>query len=175
MVRHTQFRKVLPLLHTPIAIAFGGWGLWIRNSILSRPFWGGSTGWQTTEAFHVWPWPFKFAAILNMPAFFIGSLLSLPLEYLHVRPWWVSVLPVILLVPALWYLVGAWLDERQLRIAKMRIPRYVPWVSIFLHAAVSLVGALISLRFLGLYTGFIPYGIVVWAGLGTAIAVFKRW
>ncbi len=44
MFRH-NFRKVLPLLQTVIAIAFGGWGLWLRdaikasNEIMSRVVW----------------------------------------------------------------------------------------------------------------------------------------
>jgi hypothetical protein len=108
MVGGTQFRKVLPALQTTIAISFGGWGLWLRNSILSRPFWS-STGWNSTAAFHVWPWPFKFAAILNMPAFLAGGLLSWPLDYLWPGlPEWVSALPVLLVIPLLWYWVGSW-------------------------------------------------------------------
>ena len=40
MVGRTKFRKVLPASQTALAVLFGGWGLWIRNSILSQPlFW----------------------------------------------------------------------------------------------------------------------------------------
>ena len=107
MVRETQFRRVLPALQTAIAVSLGGWGLWLRSSILSRPFLG-STGWNSTAVFHVWPWPFKFAAILNMPAFLAGGLLSWPLDYFRPGlPEWVSALPVLLLIPLLWYWVGS--------------------------------------------------------------------
>lgn len=41
MVQGSQFRKVLPVLQTALAVFFGGWGLWLRNSVLSRPFLGG--------------------------------------------------------------------------------------------------------------------------------------
>src|SRR5215831_2531038 len=54
MVERIQFCKVLPFSQTVLAIFFGGWGLWTRNSILSRPMWGGGTGWDTTPRFHDW-------------------------------------------------------------------------------------------------------------------------
>jgi hypothetical protein len=175
MARGTQFRKVLPVFQTAIAVSFGGWGLWLRNSILSRPFWG-STGWNSTAVFHVWPWPFKFAAILNMPAFLCGSLFSWPINYLRPGlPEWVSILPSLLLVLVLWYMVGSWVDRTQFDAAKMRIPRYVAWGVLLLMTLVSVIGALVPLRSLGLYTGFIPFGVAVWLILGTAMAAFGRY
>jgi hypothetical protein len=108
----TQFRKLLPVSQTVLATICGGWGLWLRNSVLSRPFWGNSTGWDSTLRFHYRPWPFKFAAILNMPAFLASGLLSAPLDYFRPGlPEWVSALPVLLIIPLLWYLVGAWADK----------------------------------------------------------------
>jgi len=38
MVAGNQFRRILPLSQTALALFFGGWGLWIRDSILSQPF-----------------------------------------------------------------------------------------------------------------------------------------
>jgi len=74
-----------------------------RGEVLSHAW----LGWNSTAQFHVWSWPFKFAAILNMPAFLAGLLLSLPLEALWPElPESVSYLPVLLFVPVLWYLVG---------------------------------------------------------------------
>ena len=174
MARDTQFRRVLPVLHTAIAISFGGWGLWLRNFILSQPFWG-STGWNTTAVFHVWPWPLKFAAILNMPAFLCGLVLSWPLNYLRPGlPEWVSILPSLLLVPVLWYVVGSWVDRRLFDKAELRLPEFVAWVLLLLLTLVSVTGALVPLRSLDLYTGFIPFGGAVWAILGTAMAAFGR-
>ena len=68
-----QFRKLLPITQTVLAAFFGGWGLWLRNEYLSHysPF-----GWNSTERFHVWPWPYKFAVVSNMPALFAGGLIS---------------------------------------------------------------------------------------------------
>jgi hypothetical protein len=37
------------------------------------------------------------------------------------------------------------------------------------------IGTLIPLRSLGLYTGFIPFGVAVWLILGTAMAAFGRY
>src|SRR6267143_1475879 len=84
MVAGNQFRRILPLSQTVLALFFGSWGLWIRNSILSQPFFGNSTLWNSTARFHVWPWPYEFAVVLNMPAFLIGILLSWPLD--AIRP-----------------------------------------------------------------------------------------
>ena len=109
MTQRIQFRKSLPVLQTALAILFGGWGLWLRNSILSRPFLGSSTGWDSTLSFHEWPWLFKFATIVNMPAFLIGSFLSWP--SIPSVPEWVSTLPVLLFIPLLWFWVGSWLDK----------------------------------------------------------------
>src|SRR5215475_740898 len=115
----TRFRTVLPLLETVLAASFGGWGLFERNAILSRPFWG-STGWHTTAVFHVWPWPFKLAIILNMPVFLAGCFLPCwPLDFLgSAVPEWVCFLERLLLVPLFWYLLGSWADEKKRAAAK---------------------------------------------------------
>ena len=131
MTRQIHFRKMLPVLQTAVAVAFGGWVLWLRNSILNRPFLGSTMGWNSTAAFHVWPWPFRFAAIVNMPSFLAGGLLAWPLG--SVRPGlpeWVSTLPVLLLVPLLWYLVGAWVD-RNLRIEEVISRQRGAWLFSF--------------------------------------------
>src|ERR1019366_6599273 len=83
MAQINQFRKILPFTQIGLAILFGGWGLWIRNAILSRPFVLGMNGWKSTARFHVWPWPFKFAVVLNLPAFLAGALVSWPLDALR--------------------------------------------------------------------------------------------
>jgi hypothetical protein len=95
----TLFRKVLQVVQTALAAFFGGWGLWLRNSILRQPFFD-STLWNSSARFHFWPWPLKLAAILNLPAMFAGVLLSWPPHYLRPGlPEWVSKLPVLLLIP----------------------------------------------------------------------------
>ena len=78
MARETRFRTLLPVAQCALAALFGGVGLWQRSVILSRPFFGGEPLWNSTASFHVWPWPYKFAVVSNVPAFFAGSLLLWP-------------------------------------------------------------------------------------------------
>src|SRR5215468_4420087 len=73
LVGTIPFRQLLPVVLTPTSAVFGGIGLLQRSAILSKPVWGG-TLWHTTARFHIWPWPYKFAAMLNLPAFLAGLL-----------------------------------------------------------------------------------------------------
>jgi len=161
LVRETKFRKVLPVHQTVIAISFGGWGLWIRNSTLSRPFLGDSTDWDTTLRFHVWPWPFKFAAILNMPAFLAGGLLSLPLDYLRPGvPEWVSTLPVLLFVFLFWYWVGRRADKNLIIEKNLNNARRI-WFLLLLLVLVCAAAASTS-GFVGGYTSWVVFGLGIW-------------
>jgi hypothetical protein len=77
LARDRRFRLLLPITQCGLAAIFGGFGLWQRYAILNRPvFFEGQTLWNSTARFHVWPWPYKFAAIANIPAFLLGVLLS---------------------------------------------------------------------------------------------------
>jgi hypothetical protein len=170
MARETQFRKVLPPLQTAIAISFGGWGLWLRNSILSRPFWG-SDGWKSTAVFHVWPWPFKFAAILNMPAFLASGLLSWPLDYLRPGlPEWVSASPVLLLIALLWYWVGSWADKI-VRRGQGRISEQRLWIWLMLFIFVCAAASSIS-AYVGGYTSYVLFGSAIWMVGAIAVKAF---
>ena len=64
MTFRRRFRWILPTCQVPLAALFGGWGLWLRNQILSHDYLFGS-GWNSTARFHVWPWPYKFAVVTN--------------------------------------------------------------------------------------------------------------
>ena len=171
MPREIQFRKVLPALQTAIAISFGGWGLWLRNSILSRPFWS-STGWNSTAVFHVWPWPFKFTAILNMPAFLASGLLFWPLDYLWPgTPEWASALPVLLLIPLLWYWVGSWADEI-VSMERGRIGEHWRWIWLMLFMLVCAAASSIS-AYVGGYTSYVLFGIGIWTVVGIGVKTSK--
>jgi hypothetical protein len=164
---------MLPPLQTVVALAFGGWGLWLRNSILSRPFWG-STGWNSTAVFHVWPWPFRFAAILNMPAFLAGGLLARPLDSVKPRlPEWVSTLPVLLFVPLLWYWVGAWMD-RNSRIEQTVSRERQAWLFLLLFLLVCAAAASVS-DFIGSYTSWLLFGLAIWSAAGIGIRAIPHW
>jgi hypothetical protein len=164
MVGRTKFRKVLPASQTALAVLFGGWGLWIRNSILSQPFFGSSTLWNSTARFHVWPWPFKFAAILDMPAFLASSLLSWPLDYLRPGlPEWVSALPVLLLVWLLWYCIGSWTDKN---VSSEKNKNGERWTWIFLLLFIFVCAAASSISgFIGGYTSYLVFGIAIWSSV----------
>src|SRR3981189_2595427 len=104
MPTQLQLRKVLPISQTLLAVAFGGFGLRERITSINDSW----LGWNSTLRFHVWPWPFKFAVVQNIPAFLIGLVLSWPIDSSKPGlPEWVSLLPSLLLVPLLWYLIGA--------------------------------------------------------------------
>ena len=169
----TQFRKLLPLLQTVLAIVFGGWGLWLRNSILSRPFLGDSTGWNSTAVFHVWPWPLKFAMIVNLPALLAGALLAWPLEYIPLRlPEWVQDLPVLLLIPLFWYWVGSWVDKYVSR-EKNRSSSQRGWILLAIFMLVCGAASSIS-GYVGGYTSYLLFGIAIWLMAAIAASTSAR-
>lgn len=149
-----SFRRVLPIVQTAAAAVFGGWGLWQRTAILSRSFLGG-TLWDTTATFHVWPWPYKFAAVVNMPSLLAGSLLSVPLESLLPGiPQIVVLAPSLPLVYLLWYWVGRRLDRRWSTADR------APWIGLAAFTALCLGGAFIHGRHD--HTVYIPFGEAIW-------------
>jgi hypothetical protein len=177
MTQGTQFRKLLPISQTVLAIILGGCGLWLRNSVLSRPLWGNSTGWESTLRFHYWPWPFKFAAILNMPAFLASWLLSRPLDYLRPGlPEWASTLPVLLFIPLLWYWVGAWADKN-VNFGKSGSSGREGWILLLFFVLVCAAASSIPDDVAG-YTGYVLFGIAIWLvvtiGVKLSIGLGKR-
>ena len=107
MASKAQFCRILPASQVALAAAFGGWGLWQRNQILSHDYLFG-TGWNSTARFHVWPWPYKFTAISNLPALFAGLLLTIPIS--AIKPTLSETLqlaPTLVFVFLLWVRVGA--------------------------------------------------------------------
>ena len=154
MAQGIQFRKVLPVFQTALALFLGGWGLWIRNTILSRPFLERTTLGQSTARFHVWPWPFKFAAVVNMPAFLAGGFLSwtigairLPLAEL------VSIVSILVFVALLWYWIGMWSDNSLGTTRK--------WILLLAFGVACAVASSIP-HSVGGYVSYLPAGVVVW-------------
>jgi len=165
-----QLRKVLPISQTVLAVALGGWGLWERITSINDSW----LGWNSTLRFHVWPWPFKFAVVQNIPAFLIGLMLSWPIDsFKPGLPEWVSLLPSLLLVPLLWYLIGAWLDRKRVL---GRTSGETVMLIFGVFTAVSLIGAVSPGWIFGSYTTFIPLGIVYWIALAIATYLLgRRW
>jgi hypothetical protein len=157
MQRKNRFRVLLPLIQCPLAALFGGIGLWQRSAILSRPgFFEGTTMWETTVRFHVWPWPYKFAAVSNIPALLAGLLLTVPIG--AVRPTMseaAQLAPTLVFVVVLWFWIGSRLDRRWI------VTEKTPWIILLVFTLVCLVGALIPIA----YTGFLPYGSLVWLAI----------
>jgi hypothetical protein len=169
MSQKIRFRIMVPVLETSLAALSGGFGLWQRNQILSHPGFGGGTMWDTTARFHVWPWPFKFAVISNVPAFLAGLLLTLPIRVIWPTLSEMAALaPSLIFAALLWYWVGYRLDRRWYG-ATIAPPggTRTPWVLLLVFTVVCLVGAFLPMG----HVGYQPYGLVVW--LVTAITIHK--
>jgi hypothetical protein len=108
-----RFRTILPFVHCGSAALFGGWGLWQRSAILSRPFLEGQTLGDSTARFHVWPWPYKFAVVANLPAFLAGLMSAWPVSSMWPKlPESAQLVPSLLCAVILWRWVGSRLDRR---------------------------------------------------------------
>lgn len=171
MTSETKLRSILPISQSLLAATFGSWGEWARITSLNNSW----LGWNSSERFHTWPWPLKFAVIQNMPAFLVGLFLSWPLgSSMPGLPEWVQQLPTLLLVPVLWYFIAIWLERDQALQPSDHRSAYWPWVLVCFVTLVSLLGALSSGRLFGSYTTFIPFGVVYWLALGIAMALLAR-
>ena len=170
MDTHPQFRRILPIAQTALAIVFGSWGLFLRKTIISTS----QLGWNSTLRFHVWPWPLKFAVIQNAPALIVGSLMSIPIAKLWPEASeWFSYLPSLFLVPLLWWLIGSWVDrECEFRTTTGR-PTFWPWILLSIVTIVSLLGAVLSEVVSTSYTAFVPFAIALWIILGIGMRVFN--
>jgi hypothetical protein len=172
MKQEPYFRKLLPAIQTLIAAVFGGWGLFLRDSMIRN-----ALGWNSTLRFHIWPWPFKFAAILNMPALLAGILASWPLDSLRPGlPEWVSISPTLLFVLMLWYCIGSWADklERPAPVGNTRLAFSI----FFLLFTLVCAGAASISAYVGSNTSYLGFGIFIWLtaaiGMKAYSAVRKR-
>src|ERR1700687_5712821 len=137
MTSRGRSRQILPASQVALAALFGGWGLWQRNQILSHDYLFG-IGWNTTARFHVWPWPFKFAVIANLPAFVAGLLLSWPISAAKPDlPETVQFAPSLLFVFVLWYWIGLRLDQH------CCVQQRTAWALLAVFISVCLTGALV--------------------------------
>lgn len=154
-----RLRRVLPIVQTVAELFFGGLGIWQRNQILGR------SGWNSTARFHVWPWPLKFIAIVNLPALSASTLLSM--LAIGLRPALgatVVVLFSILTPGAFCYWIGCRLDESAKR-------RRVTQISLLLlFTLLAAIGTLLPLG----YVGYVPYGIVLWLLLAFGLRVISK-
>jgi len=173
MARRTQFRVLLPLVQCALAAFFGGLGLWQRAAILSRPGFGeGSTLWDTTARFHVWPWLFKFAVVTNTPAFLTWALVGWPIGgRWPMIPEPAFYAPSLLFVAILLYVVGSWFDRRWGALERPATRLKLPWSLLLLFILTCAVGASIRST-----TAYLLWGVTEWllAGFGVALSNFYR-
>jgi hypothetical protein len=161
MARELRFHIVLPIAEFAVAALFGGIGLWQRSVILSRSFFEGQTLWDSTSRFHVWPWPYKFAAVSNLPALFAGSLLTVPIGAMWPKlPEALQLAPTLLSVLCLWYWIGSRLERR------WKLADKTPWIALLIFPSVSLAGAFIPHG----YVGYLPSTFIVWVLAALAIS-----
>lgn len=145
MTRTVKFRHVLPIAQTVLAALMGSIGLLQRHHILSQRLWGDQTLWDSTARFHIWPWPFKFAVIANIPAL----LPALGIEQVWPRiPEAVEAALSLPFVPLVWYWVGYKLSGSSSTALRF----------LLVFTLACAVGAVLPIG----YVGFIPYGILVW-------------
>jgi hypothetical protein len=128
--------------------------------------------WDTTAPLHVWPWPYKFAVILNMPAAFAGMFFSAMVfsdfasRYGRVATEAVGGIVSLLLTLPLWYWIGLRFD----RTCGTKSSGYLSfWVFLSSMIILSFSGAL--------YLGpidYLLYGCGVWVLAAIAIAALTR-
>lgn len=165
MARKAQFHSLLPVSQCALGAMLGGIGLWQRSAILSRPFTEGQTLWDTTARYHVWPWPFKFAVITNMPAFLCWALVSWPIsERWPNTPEGVFIAPSLLFAAVLWYAVGRWLDQQLGAVQQPAIQPKRIWVLLLVFTLSSAAGASIPLT-----TAYLVWGVFLWLVVGGGI------
>lgn len=155
MTANLRFRMLVAVMGTAIFEGFGTMGLWQRSHILSQPLFMGQTLWESTARFHIWPWPFKAAAIWALPAFVSGSIVMTPINLLFAGlPEPAALLPAGTLALVLWYWVASKIEV---------FSPAIRWASLGVFLALSLTGALLPLGF----TGWLPFGALAWC-----VAVF---
>ena len=161
MRRPKQFRIILPALQIALALFVGGWGEWLRYSVLNHPFFGG-TFWDSTARFHVWPLPLKFTLVLNLPVLVGGALLSVPLDAVHLPapPEWLSCLTMLPFVALFWYWIGSRVDRNRAGgPAGQTAKRH--WIALLLFAVCCVLASSVPIPNGG-YTSFLELGILLW-------------
>jgi hypothetical protein len=111
MATTIRFRALLPFAHALVGGILGTLGAWQRVSALNRKGFGGETLWHSTARFHFWPWPYKFALSVNLPAFLGTALLSSALgNPTQIGDYAAMLLSALFAIP-IWYWIGSRFDD----------------------------------------------------------------
>jgi hypothetical protein len=149
-VQSHALSRLLPVVQFFISGTLGAIGLWQRSQLLSQPLFSGTLG-DTTAAFHIWPWPFKLAVTMNLPAFIFGGVFELIDHHLeaNISETWECVI-ALAFVPLLWFWIGRGLDA---------VGTKAGWVFLTIFFAGCIGAATLPLG----YIGFLPVGFLIWA------------
>jgi hypothetical protein len=169
-----RFRAILPVAHCLSAITFGGFGLWERSAFLGRRVFGNGTPWNSSVASHYWPWPYKFAAVLNFPSVLAGLLLGRPVSEL--RPGLPESALFVLSLPfvaLLWFGIGSWFDRKW---GWMDGPpnHKLPWMLLLLFTLLCAAGASLYIEST---SDYLLAGGLIWVVIGlafTASTLYER-
>lgn len=166
MAAEVRFRVILPLAQCVSATLFGGFGLWERYFVLDQPLFAG-TWWNSTARFHIWPWPYKFVAVTNFPAFLagllVGSRISARWPNLPESALFALCLPFVAL---LWFRIGGWFDHRWSRMDGPPSSR-LPWALLLLFTLLCAAGASV---YISSSSDYLLSGAVIWTTVGVAFA-----
>jgi hypothetical protein len=158
MSRNLRFRVLLPVLATATVILVGGIGLWQRHRILNQRLFGDQTLWESTARFHVWPLPYRFAVITNIPAFLTAGVIEWPIGSRWPQfPEIFGFVLFVLFVPVTWYVIGSHLDKNPA--ANKRIWTILLSFTTLAISAMSTPG----------YVGYVFSGCVLWLAFAVAI------
>jgi hypothetical protein len=168
MGAEVRFRVILPVAQCVSSTLFGGFGLWERWAFLSQRVFENGTLWNSSVAFHYWPWPYKFAAVLNFPALLATLLLSWPVSErwptIPESAWFALSLPFVVL---LWLGIGHWFDRRW---GSMDGPpnQTMPWMLLLLFTLCCAGGASV---YITSSSDYLLSGVVIWTAVSVGLAV----
>lgn len=110
--------------------------------------------------YHIWPWPFRFALILNIPAFLSGALVLWPMDkFASNRPEAFECGALLPFVFVLWYWIGSRLDRR------WHASDRVPWIALLMFSSACLTISLMPVR----WSDFLACDVGLW--LATVIVI----
>ena len=100
-----------------------------------------------------------------MPAYLVGGALTWPLGFIWpTLPEWASMLSAIILVPFLWFLIGAWGDKKLVREKNEGDGQRV-WSCLLVFMVICAAAASVP-ESVGGYTNWVVFGVAIWSVVG---------
>jgi hypothetical protein len=118
--------------------------------------------WETTASMHFWPWPYRFAVILNLPA----ALAGIPFYGRAASEVVAGIVSLLLTLP-LWYWIGFRFD----RTCGAKRSGYLSfWLFLLAIVVSSFSGAL----YFDYSIDYLLYGAGMWMATALAVAVLTK-